>query len=374
MNRVGRVHCCLFNCLLSFQSDDLIAHYGNEMRAVFRDEIDRARREGAAEVIRVWSSVVRETVVLSAPRWFARAQLVFAATTAASVLILGFALGFCSLYASPVIHACSEVQTADPNTAQQSSNGSIIKLPDGHQMFIECSGAENAEQTVILVTGRGLGTADSWLKVQQRLAPSIRVCSYDAMGVGKSDPVQGNPQARPIDQVVADMHALFESAHLEQPYVLVGASDGALLARKYQESYTKEVAGLVFVDSSYEEMEWRDAAVAPNLDPDWDNPVFLRNNGFLSNHQKLTWKTNVPLIDLERSEKAPASAFPGLTQEQVDAINGLWHDYQVDLSKRSSSGQLRIVPHSGHFMHVDQPAAIADAIRDVVQEVHPGSK
>jgi pimeloyl-ACP methyl ester carboxylesterase len=374
MNRVGQIHCCLFNCLLKFQSDDLIAHYGDEMRVVFRDEIDRARREGAAEVLRVWYSVICETVVLSAPGWFARAQLVFAATTAASVLILGFALGFCSLHASPIVHACSEVQTAAPNTAQQSADGGIIKLPDGHQMFLECSGAANAKQTVILVTGRGLGIADSWLKVQQRLDLSLRVCSYDAMGVGKSDPVQGSPQARPIDQVVADMHALFQSAHLEQPYVLVGASDGALLARKYQELYAKEVAGLVFVDSSHEEMEWRDAAVAPKLDPNWDNPVFLRNNGFLPNHQKLAWRTNVPLIDLERSEKAPASAFPGLTQEQMDAINGLWHEYQVDLSKRSNSGQLRIVPNSGHFMHVDQPGAIADAIRDVVQQVHSGSK
>jgi pimeloyl-ACP methyl ester carboxylesterase len=265
------------------------------------------------------------------------------------------------------------MQTVGQNEAPQGTAGSIIRLPDGRHMFLECSGAANAKQTVILVTGRGLGTADSWLKVQQRVDPSIRVCSYDAMGVGKSDPVQGTPQARPIDQVVADMHALFHAASLHQPYVLVGASDGALLARKYQESYVKEVAGLVFADSSHEEMVWRDAAVAPNLEPNWNNPVFLHNNGFLPDHQKLTWRTNVPLIDLERSKKAPASAFPGLTQQQVDALNALWHEYQVDLSNRSSSGQLRVVPDSGHLMHLDQPRAIADAIRDVVQQIHSGS-
>jgi pimeloyl-ACP methyl ester carboxylesterase len=131
--------------------------------------------------------------------------------------------------------------------------------------------------------------------------------------------------------------------------------------------YPREVTGLVFADSSHEEMEWRDAAVAPQLDANWNNPVFLQNNGFLPDHKKLTWRANIPLIVLERSEKAPASAFPGLTQEQVDEINLLWHDFQVDLSKRSKLGQLRVIPNSGHFVHMDQPEAIADAIRDVVQ-------
>ncbi len=323
MTPVIRMYCCVFNWLLTFQSDDLIAHYGDDMRATFREEIDRARSQGASEVSRVWLDVLRETVVLSAPVWLARANLMFAATSFATLLTLGTALGFCSLHSIPRVMACSNPEAVFQNTAQPSAEGSIVKLPGGQAMFLECSGAASAKQTVILATGRGLGTASSWSKVQQKVDPAIRVCSYDAMGAGRSDRVEGNPQARPIDQVVADMHGLFQAAGLKQPFVLVGASDGALLTRKYQAQYPKELGGLVFVDSSHEEMEWRDAAVAPQLDPNWNNQVFLHDNGFLPDQQKLTWKTNVPLIDLERSEKAPAAAFPGLTQEQVDAINSL---------------------------------------------------
>ena len=369
MNSVVRMHCCLVNWLLMFQSDDLIAHYGDDMRAIFREEIGRARSQGRSEVTRVWLDVLRETAVLLAPVWVARTNVVFAATCLASLLTIGSALGFCSLNEIPQVRAYSMAKAAFQNNVQQSSEGRLVELPDGHHMFLECSGAASAKQTVILVTGRGLGTANSWSKVQQKVDPAIRVCSYDAMGAGRSDRVEGNPQARPIDQVVADMHGLFQVASLTQPFVLVGASDGGLLSRKYQQKYPKEVAGLVFVDSSHEEMEWRDAAVAPQFDPNWNNPEFLHNNGFLPDHQKLKWRTNIPLIDLERSEKAPASAFPGLTPEQVDAINALWHDFQVDLSQRSKAGQLRIVPNAGHFMHVDQPGAIADAIRDVVQQI-----
>lgn len=371
MSRMDRVHYCLFDCLLMLHSDDLVGSYGDEMRSVFRDDLARARQEGGSEILLVWFDIVRETIALSAPRCFARVQLMLAATTVATVLTIGTALSFCSLHAFPVVQACTESHPADQIAAQQDSEGNLIQLPDGHHMFLKCSGAEDAKPTVILATGRGLGTADSWMQVQQRVNRSIRVCSYDAMGAGKSDPVEGNPQARPIDQVVEDMHDLFEAARLDKPYVLVGASDGALLTRRYQQRYVKEVAGLVFADSSHEEMEWRDAAVAPHFDPHWDDPTFLRNNGFLPDRQRLTWRADIPLIDLERSEKAPPSAFPGLTQEQVDAINALWHDYQVDLASRSRLGQHRIVANSGHFMHRDQPGAIADAIRDVVQQIRP---
>ncbi len=47
-----------------FQSDDLIAHYGDDMRAIFKEEIGRARSQGRSEVAKVWLDVLRETVVL----------------------------------------------------------------------------------------------------------------------------------------------------------------------------------------------------------------------------------------------------------------------------------------------------------------------
>jgi len=146
------------------------------------------------------------------------------------------------------------------------------------------------------------------------------------------------------------------------------------LVRRYQQKYSHEVAGLVFVDSSHEEMEWRDAAISTQIDPNWNNPVFLRDNGFLPDHQKLTWHADIPLIDLERSEKAPLSSFPGLTQQQVDAINSEWHNFQVDLAGRSKYGEYRLVAGSGHLMHRQKPDAIAQAVEDVIGEVkqtHP---
>ena len=368
MNRLYRTHCFLFDCLLTFQSDDLLARYGDEIRSVFQDELTDAWQRGSPAILKVWTEAFSETIALTAPRYAARLRLLLAASALASALTLCTLMGFCTMGTSPV-HASSQ-QDSHPQAA---TPGTLIQLPDGHHMFLECSGDPNATPTVILATGRGLGTADSWSLVQQKVSSSIRTCSYDAIGAGRSDHVPEPPQFRPIDQVIAEMHALFQAAHLKQPYVLVGASAGGILVRRYQQQYPHEVAGLVFADSSHEEMEWRDAAISPQLDPNWNNPKFLQDNGFVLDHQKLTWHADIPLIDLERSEKAPLSAFPGLTQQQVDAINAEWHNFQVDLAARSKYGKYRLVADSGHMMHRQKPEAIADAIEDVVKQVRSRS-
>jgi len=356
------------------QSDDLLASYGDEIRAVFRDELSDAWQEGTMAILRVWSEILVEAIALTTPRYAARIRLLLAASVLAGGLTFGTALGFCTIGSSPVVHAClRDGASLQSSSATETSGGDLVQLSNGHKMFLECSGASNAGPTVILATGRGLGTADSWALVQQRVPSSIRTCSYDAMGAGRSDRVQESPQFRPIDQVISEMHDLFQAARLKQPYVFVGASAGGILVRRYQQAYSHEVAGLVFVDSSHEEMEWRDAAISPQIDSNWNNPVFLRDNGFLTDHQKLAWHADIPLIDLERSEKVPLAAFPGLTQQQVDAINSEWHNFQVDLASRSKYGKYRWVADSGHMMHRQKPEAIADAIRDVVEQIRSKS-
>jgi pimeloyl-ACP methyl ester carboxylesterase len=369
MNRLYRTHCCLFDFLLTFQSDELFDRYADEMRGVFRDELSDAWHESPSAILKVWSDVLAETIVLTTPRYAARVLLLLAASVLAGGLAIGTALGFCTIRPSPVVHANSQQGSNLQSSPPTGTSGGLVQLPNGHKMFLECSGDPNAGPTVILANGRGLGTADAWALVQQKVPASIRTCSYDAIGAGRSDHVQEPPQFRPIDQILSEMHDLFQTAQLAQPYVLVGASAGGILVRRYQQKYPHDVAGLVFVDSSHEEMEWRDAAISTQIDPNWNNPVFLQDNGFLPDQQKLTWHADIPLIDLERSEKAPLSAFPGLTQQQVDAIDTEWHNFQVDLAGRSKYGEYRLVAGSGHMMHRQKPEAIADAIRDVVEQV-----
>ncbi len=234
-------------------------------------------------------------------------------------------------------------------------------------MFLECTGESHAAPTVILATGRGTGSYQGWARVQSRVSEFARVCSYDPLGAGESDHVPGS---HPVSEVVENMHDLFHSAQIPGPFILVGNSLGGVLIRQYEEQYPSEVAGFVFVDSAHEEMEWRDAAISTSFDPVWSNPQYLQENGLLPPRRLLAWHDDVPMIILERTELPPCSAFPGLTQAQCDQINRAWHDFQVDLSRRSRYGQLRAIAGSGHLMQQQKPEAISQAVSDVINQVN----
>jgi pimeloyl-ACP methyl ester carboxylesterase len=89
-----------------------------------------------------------------------------------------------------------------------------------------------------------------WVRVQQVVAETTRVCAYDRAGMGWSEP---GPEPRDARQISSELHTLLKDADTEGPYVLVGHSYGGLYARMYAARYPNEVAGVVLVDSSHPE-------------------------------------------------------------------------------------------------------------------------
>ena len=232
-------------------------------------------------------------------------------------------------------------------------------------MFLECTGESHGKPTVILATGRGLGSYQDWSLVQPRVSEFARVCSYDPLGYGESDHVPGD---HAISELVENMHELFYSASCPS------LPSGWSLGGGYSHS---PLRGAVFGrrgrfclrDSSHKEAAWRDAAISPAFPGSDMDLKSLQREGLLPPQQHLTWHDDVPIIVLERGERAPCSAFPGLTQMRCDQINDAWHSFQVDLSHRSKYAELRIVAGAGHRMHQEKPEAIAQAIHDVLEEV-----
>jgi pimeloyl-ACP methyl ester carboxylesterase len=116
-----------------------------------------------------------------------------------------------------------------------------------HSLHINCSG--QGSPTVILEAAN-LGMSAHWVRVQQQLAQTTRVCAYDRAGMGWSE---RGPEPRDAKQVTGELHTLLKDADTEGPYVLVGHSYGGLYARMYAAQYPNEVAGVVLVDSSHPE-------------------------------------------------------------------------------------------------------------------------
>ena len=114
----------------------------------------------------------------------------------------------------------------------------------GRSLHLNCKG--KGSPTVILMAGGG-GFSIDWALVQPKVAESTRVCSYDRAGLGWSDP---GPAEDSVEETVSDLHALLQASDERGPYVLVGASIGGIFIQAYQRAFPKEIAALVFSNSS----------------------------------------------------------------------------------------------------------------------------
>lgn len=63
----------------------------------------------------------------------------------------------------------------------------------------------------------------------------------------------------------------------------------------------------------------------------------------------------------------PGPPMPQLTAEQNVWFARVWRELQQDLARRSLKGQFRVADQSGHFIQIDQPELVVQAIRDLVQ-------
>ena len=221
------------------------------------------------------------------------------------------------------------------------------------RLSIDCTG-NPSPTTVILLAGGGRTAAD-WSKVQPAVSAFNHVCSYDRAGLGASDKT-AIPQT--TADIVNDLHALLKAVGEKPPYILVGHSIAGIYARRFADAFPTEAAAFVFVDSSHEEQFWR----LHEVDPKGPNPGDMGGAFPLKPGQRLDWHTNLPVIVLAQGKTAPQ---PNLSEETSAAFARIWNDLQHDLATRSPKGQYRLAEKSGHFVHLDQPDLVMQAIREL---------
>ncbi len=123
-----------------------------------------------------------------------------------------------------------------------------------HARIIDERG-EGGEGTPTVVFESGIAASSiNWSRVQAEVAGFAKTVSYDRAGYAWSDPAPG---PRTAARAAGDLRALLDGAGVAPPYVLVGHSFGGLVLRAFVDRYPDDVAGLVFVDSTFPE-EWLD--------------------------------------------------------------------------------------------------------------------
>jgi pimeloyl-ACP methyl ester carboxylesterase len=104
----------------------------------------------------------------------------------------------------------------------------------------------------VVLEAPAAGISVGWAWVQDDLAKTTRVCSYDRAGLGWSEAGEGGYQAT---RVPDQLHTLLERAGERGPFVIAGHELGAAFARMYAARFHAETAALVLVDDPAEAPE-----------------------------------------------------------------------------------------------------------------------
>jgi len=286
----------------------------------------------------------------------------------------------------------------------------------GRRLHIDIAG--QGSPVVILEAGIAASSL-SWALVAKHVAEFTTVVTYDRAGFGWSEPA---PHGCTALDSARDLALLLDKADIEGPLVLVGHSFGGLIVRIFEQEYAGRVAGLVLVDP-VSRSEWREAGGQRKRM--LARGVMLSRRGELLARMGvvrlaltllMSGSRTIPKMLARVSAGSGASVTERLTGEvrkmppelwpavaahwsearcfraladslenlpvsvmQIDESRSLGDLPMVVLSagsagaqaiaehehdaRLSTCGEHRIVPGSGHWMQLDAPDAVVEAIR-----------
>lgn len=289
--------------------------------------------------------------------------------------------------------------------------GELVAV-NGSRMHIRCTGAGSP---VVVLEAGSTDISLSWGKVQPGVAEFTRICTYDRLGYGWSDPLDGPVTAR---DVTGRLHSLLGAANISPPYVLVGHSLGGEYVRYYATRYPDDVAGIVLVDPG---SEWQmvrtgenftreqqaaihtavlsiramgekagDGTLAANLslvpaDPRlppyefhayqallatrpsfWEARAVEAESAFSIftelQQEEITLPENIPLVVIASGDDMGFSQDPAKNAE----ANAIFRTLQQEMARESVNGTYRVAPDTTHYVQLDRPDIVIDAIRSVV--------
>ena len=254
-----------------------------------------------------------------------------------------------------------------------------------------------------VVFANGLGTPlEEWALVAPTIATRCRVMCYDR----RPAPPDGVLPTHDAAQMGADLHQLLDALGVARPLVLVGHSWGGAVIRRYAVDHPDDVAGMVFVDASHEKIKGMIPTRATQLLygmttlPLRFGPIrrrLLHMLGFdrlppadMTVVDTLSWRARGRTSRAEYAGSGPslhelariapdlpqlptrvllAGGRPGwtakLAAKQVAAIRAVWEQAAAGRSEVTVTS----VPDSGHYISLDQPQAVIDAIDDIIRQV-----
>ncbi|MFW6056926.1 MAG: alpha/beta hydrolase [Chloroflexota bacterium] len=348
----------------------------------------------------------------------ARATFMGAAATTTLLVLAGVVVLFLSVSLYGRIAALSWERTPYPP-------GRLIDAA-GTRLYVRVKG----DDTPVVVIEPALGSpAAEWWHIQEELARTTTVVTYDRAGYGWSRP---GTRPRTGRQVVEELHTMLHNAALPGPYILVGHSQGGLYMQLFGRLYPDEVAGAVFLDPLSSDNRRFKAELKPEVYknsqidtlPTINSVATLQRLGLmrvlrgviepkmLGYHQSLPaptreviWqhyampKARSAIMDEYAQNATPANTsdvrsagtFPDvpvkilyhsprrmvrelmaqgrLQRDDADEVEMIWEQLVRGYLRLSPHGEWIVAQESGHYIHLDEPDVVLNEINELVEAV-----
>ena len=241
---------------------------------------------------------------------------------------------------------------------------------EGRSVNVSCSGEPaDGEPVVVLLHGGGDGL-DKMAALQKTLSEKNRVCSYDRLGAGASDQPDapqdfsgtGRILTRVLDRVVGDA-----------PVVLAGHSLGGLIAARYAPDHQDRVKGLVLIDATPPTMvaditeTIPESATGPAAELRAQNLAIFQGNNpekLVITDGKVRSAGDIPVEVIQHGQRYLAEV-----PEYGPRLEKAWSAGQRKWLALSSRGRLSTAENSGHYIYLDQPEVVVQAIQRVTAQV-----
>ncbi len=290
--------------------------------------------------------------------------------------------------------------------------GKLIDIGE-HKLNLNLKGT--GKHLVVFESGLDAGGSLVWGQVQDEISKTNSTASYDRAGIMWSERGK-NPKTG--EAIATELHTLLKKANQNGPYLLVGHSIGGYIVRSFVEKYPGEVLGIVLVDASHPEQFKRfppEVTAISSTPPEWlakfvnsigivrlfftgeqypntlkTDSINIINNSYLpaslpavleekKNLEEMAKEAgrintfgNIPLIVITGISENRRNEYP--TKELGLKVEKIWMQMQKELLELSTNSEQMLANRSAHFVQLQQPEVVIEAIRKILRQLPDSSK
>jgi len=239
----------------------------------------------------------------------------------------------------------------------------------GYKLAYQCFGQGTPTVIVEAALGDQPTVSKTWKQVTEKIQTVTRICIYD------------RAEVRTSQDIAQNLHVLLSKIPLPGPYILVGHSIGGYHVRIFAHLYPQDVAGVILVDTTHPDPMKEYAKAYPTYTPnelpsitegraviEAPTPavdVIVGDFDVIASSEQVRQAGSlgdIPLIVISHSPTADR-------QEGQKLFSEVWQRLQADLATLSSKGILITAKYAGHYIPVEEPQIIIDAIAQMVEEI-----